>query len=177
MNSINVHECRYDPCIFRCYDSLCNLCGILCTHVDDFLFAGSSWFIDNVITPLKEKFSIRTESAGAFEYLGLRVVQKKDFSITVNLNEYVEGIETININPARKSCKNEPLTRKEKRALRSLVGQLGWISGQTRPDLAFDYCDLSSRVKNATVKDLFHANKVIAKALFEPHLRGIPKIP
>ena len=56
------------------------------------------------------------------------------------------------------------LLKKEKRALRSLIGQIGWIAGQTRPDLLFDYCDLSSRVKNGTIKDLFHANKVVAKA-------------
>ena len=45
LNSIGVNECRYDPCIFRCYGALGNLCGILCTHVDDFLFAGTSWYV------------------------------------------------------------------------------------------------------------------------------------
>ena len=167
LNNIGVYECRFDPCIFRCYDAKGNLCGILCTHVDDFLFAGTSGFINNVIEPLKRKFSIRTEAAGAFEYLGLRVVQNDDFSITVDQIEYVESMEEIFIDPSRKSAKDEPLSKKEKRSLRSLIGQLGWVSGQTRPDLAFDYCDLSSRVKTATVKDLFHANKVVAKAKSE----------
>ena len=63
LNSLGVNECRYDPCISCCYDDQGNLCGILCTHVDDFLFAGTSWFIENVINPLKAKFSIRTEGA------------------------------------------------------------------------------------------------------------------
>ena len=58
------------------------------------------------------------------------------------------------------------MTKKEKHTLRSWIGQIGWVSGQTRPALVFDYCDLSlsSCVKNGTVKDLFHANKVMAKA-------------
>ena len=51
--------------------------------------------------------------------------------------------------------------------LRSVIGQLGWIAGQTRPDLAFDLCDLSSRIKNATVQDLLRANKVVIKAKSE----------
>ena len=111
---------------------------------------GTSWFIENVIVPLKMQFSIRTEAAGAFEYLGLRVTQNDDFSITIDQNEYIETLQELSIDPARKSAKDEPLHKKEKKALRSLVGQIGWVSGQTRPDLAFDYCHLSSRVKHAT---------------------------
>ena len=129
LNGLGVYECRYDPCILCCYDDQRKLCGILCTHVDDFLFAGTSGFKENVIDPLKCKFSIRTEAAGAFEYLGLRVIQHKDFSITIDQHEYVDLIEAIHIEPSRRSCKNELLLKKEKRALRSLIGQLGWIAG------------------------------------------------
>ena len=113
------------------------------------------------------QFSIRTEAAGAFEYVGLRVIQNDDFSITIDQNEYMETLQELPIDPARKSAKDEPLHKKEKKALGSLVGKIGWVSGQTRPDLAFDYCDLNSRVKHATIKDLYHANKVVAKAKME----------
>ena len=59
------------------------------------------------------QFSIRTEAAGAFEYVGLRVIQN---------DEYIETLQELSIDPARKSAKDEPLHKKEKKALRSLVG-------------------------------------------------------
>ena len=50
---------------------------------------------------------------------------------------------------------------KEKKALRSAIGQLNWLATQTRPDLAFAVSDLGSDQKNATVKHLIKANKLI----------------
>ena len=34
--------------------------------------------------------------------------------------------------------------------LKTVIGQLGWITGQTRPDLASETCILSCNSKNAT---------------------------
>ena len=51
---------------------------------------------------------------------------------------------------------------------RSVIGQLGWAAGQTRPDDAFDCCELSSSVKHATIEDLLRANKVLSRAKSEP---------
>ena len=85
-------------------------------------------------------------------------------SISLDQVEYISTLQEIVVDPKRKMLKEAPLLEKEKESLRTLIGQIGWVSGQTRPDLAYDLCDLSRHVKNATVKDLFHANKVVAKA-------------
>ena len=53
---------------------------------------------------------------------------------------------------------------KEKRELKAIAGQISWIATQTRPDLAYDACEISTSVKNATVEDVMQANKVIRKA-------------
>ena len=63
--------------------------------------------------------------------------------------------------------KNSPLTYEELKDYRILIGQLGWVAGQRRKDLSFDVCDLSSKVKHATVNDLLRANKVLKKAKSE----------
>ena len=63
--------------------------------------------------------------------------------------------------------KDSVLTTKELQQYRTLIGQIGWLAGQTRPDLAFDVGNLSGCVKNATVKDVLRANKVLRKAKTE----------
>ena len=45
--------------------------------------------------------------------------------------------------------------------MRSKIGQLLWISSQTRPDISYSTCQLATRVKRGTVKDLLEAKKVI----------------
>ena len=53
---------------------------------------------------------------------------------------------------------------KEKQDLQVLAGQLNRISSQTRPDLAFDACEVNTSTKGATYEDLKKANKAIRKA-------------
>ena len=54
-----------------------------------------------------------------------------------------------------------PLTDKERDLLRSKIGPLLWISSQTRPDISYSTCQLATRLKSGTVKDLSEVNKVI----------------
>ena len=46
-----------DPSVFV-WHSNAMLDGILCTHVDDFLFGGTQIFLENIIAPLKQIFTI-----------------------------------------------------------------------------------------------------------------------
>ena len=59
------------------------------------------------------------------------------------------------------------MNENELKQFRSVIGQLGWAAGQTRPDIAFDCCELSSSVKHATIEDLLRANKVLSRAKSE----------
>ena len=56
---------------------------------------------------------------------------------------------------------------KKKMITRTLVGQLGWITGQTRPDLAFEVCQLSSILNHSKVDSILKANKLLLKAKSE----------
>ena len=55
------------------------------------------------------------------------------------------------------------LSSSEKTEYRSLVGQLNWIGTQTRPDILFDVCDLSTSFKTAKIEDLLRLNKVLSR--------------
>ena len=51
----------------------------------------------------------------------------------------------------------------EKQQFRSLTGQLNWISGQTRPDIAYESCKASLVFKEAKLGDALKANKAVRK--------------
>ena len=52
----------------------------------------------------------------------------------------------------------------EKREIKSKVEELLWASLMTRPDLSFEINNISSSIKNATVKTIKDVNNVISRA-------------
>ena len=56
------------------------------------------------------------------------------------------------------------LDSKETCELQAITGQINWITTQTKPDLVYDACEISTSVKNAKVEDVMQANKVVRKA-------------
>ena len=55
------------------------------------------------------------------------------------------------------------LTETEAQRFQTLAGQLNWTSSQTRPDISYQPCEVSTSIKHATVCDLKTANKYIRK--------------
>ena len=46
--------------------------------------------------------------------------------------------------------------------LKSTIGKLIWTSDQTRPNISLNVCHLASNLKNSTLADIKHLNKVIS---------------
>ena len=63
----------------------------------------------------------------------------------------------------RKFSKGSPLTTDEARQLRGLVAKSNRASIQTRPDISFGACEVSTSIKDAQIGDLVNANKNITK--------------
>ncbi|XP_057305251.1 uncharacterized protein LOC130642182 [Hydractinia symbiolongicarpus] len=151
--------CTYDPAVFYWY-RVKQITGIVVCHVDDFVYGGSPAFHKEVIAKLFETFKISTQSSSTFKYLGLDVDQCKS-KIKINQVSYIESLITVNI---ENDVNNErKLTSKEKTMLRLLSGQIAWVAGQTRPDVAYDSCQTSNYGKEPTVQNLKDANKIIRK--------------
>lgn len=137
--------------------------GVVCTYVDDFLWAGTPVFKKQVIDKLCHTFLIGSTETKAFKYVGLNIISYKDGSKTIDQFQYASTLTPIAISRQRANMKSSELSETERAEYRALVGQLNWIATHSRPDIAFDVCELSVASKRATVADLLQLNKVIAR--------------
>ena len=157
--SLNVTKCKVENAFYVWYNNGM-VEGIICIYVDDFLWAGTNAFERMVIKKLKQRFLIGSSASKSFTYLGLRINSLQD-GIFVDQTEYISSLHKIEINTTRASQKSSKLTTAEESDYRSLVGQLNWIATQTRPDVAFDTCELSTAAQSATVENILKLNKLL----------------
>ena len=121
-------------------------------------------------------YSISSKAAQELNYLGLHVTQKGDFGVLIDQVAYIQSIEPLEISIGRRALKSDFCTTAESSQFRRLVGKLNWVSTQTRPDISFDVCMLSSVMKKPQVSDLILANKVLLKAKDTPLSISFPAL-
>ena len=149
-----------------------SLSGVIAGHVDDFFWAGTEHFKQQIIDPIRNMFNISSDLQDSFKFLGLFVNQTPG-GITVNQHAYAKNIKTIN---DIKGNKSRLLNEAEKEQLRSVIGQLSWLGNQTRPDISSNVCQLSGAYKEATVSDIVFTNKTIRKTVSDDVSLKFPKL-
>ena len=164
---------KADPTVYYFYSD--SLEGLMISHVDDFIWAGTVNFQTIIIEKVKSTFSISAESSTAFKYLGIDLFQDER-GIFVSLAKYTKELEEIKIENDRKKDNNQPLTGAEKTELRSIIGKLNWLAREARPDLSYSVSILASKLKNATVQDIIHVNKVIRQCKVTDICLYFPKL-
>ena len=147
-----------DPSLFYSKGEDGELQGILVSHIDDFLHTGTSEFESNVIKKLGERFLAGKVAGEQFIYIGFQIHQVKE-GITLDQNNYVNSINIEKVKPQRASQKHFDLSMNEHTQLRSLAGKLNWAVQGTRPDMAYDLVEISTKFKNAQVVDLLQVIK------------------
>ena len=153
----------FDNALFLWHDQKGDLQGILASHVDDFMFGGTEWFLSNVVNEVKKTFLISSHELGSFKFLGLNIVQSSD-CITMDQEQYISNkVEPIPVSSSRGRMNNAELNSDERSDLKRLSGQMLWASTQTRPDVSFETCVMSNMGKHPTVKKLHEANKALTK--------------
>ena len=68
------------------------------------------------------------------------------------------------------------LTPNEKTLYNSIVGQLNWVAGNSRPDISFAVCESSTKFTHATVAGIIHDNKIIRKVKSSRSFIQFPKL-
>ena len=107
---------------------------------DDFMNGGTSYLKDQVINKFREAIIIGTGASTPLKYIGLNVQQDMS-EIVVHQQFYLDEIEKCEVDL---KDKRRSLNADENHFYRSLVGQLNWLATQSRPDIAFDVCRMSS---------------------------------
>ena len=71
--------------------------------------------------------------------------------------------ENETVDPKRATDKKEILTTQEQKLYRQLVGQLNWAVQGSRPDMAFEMINMSTKLKQGTVENLVRVIKKISR--------------
>ena len=124
--------------VFHYHDSNI-LIGMIAINVDDFLWSGTNDFETNFISKLQNMFMIGKENQSSFQYLGINFMEN-DSKINSDQINYAENLKPIN------HIQNKTDT---KDLLQSHIRKLLCMSSQTRPDIAFDVCQLGTNFKNS----------------------------
>lgn len=144
MKKLSFKQSRFDPALFYDKDKKTGkLRGLIGTHVDDFLIAGNDEWRENIISNIKTEFLLGTIEEKDFLYCGHRIRQFGD-RMTLDRDEFAEKVVPLIINPARRRQGDDKVTGKERQAIRSYAGKLGWLGRTTRPEL------LVSQIKAST---------------------------
>lgn len=158
--SLGCTQSKLDPAMFMRIENGC-LSGIICCHIDDFLHAGNKYF-ETVINKLHTRFLAGKIEDGDFKYIGFRITQQVD-GITLDQTGYISNLDHPQLEPGRASQKLDQLNPKEQTLYQRIVGQLNWTVQGSRPDLAFEMIDMSTKLNQATVGDLMRAIKTIGR--------------
>ena len=151
------------------------LSGIVCIYVDDFCWAGDAKFERVVIDKMYDEFLVGSSSSKTFKYIGIEIEQDEQ-DIMVHQSSYVKTLSPLLIKHSNNRSRSDDLQEDEKKEYRAIVGQLNWISTQTRPDISYDVCELSSFFKTAKVDDALRLNKVVKKAKANHVILKYPKL-
>ena len=103
---------------------------------------------------LLRTFTIGSKFSQAFTYLGIEIDQNYNKSIAIHQNNYARAIQPILLTTNQLTEKDLKIPQEGISAVRSLVGQLNWLSGISRFDISFDTCNIQQHenTKSATWK-------------------------
>jgi hypothetical protein len=107
---------------------------------------------------LRTRFVAGKIEEKTFSYVGFQIHQDKK-GIILDHSAYMEKIDNTTIEPPRAAMKQDVLNTSEQTLYRKLIGQINWAVQVSRPDMAFEMIDMSTKLKEGTVAHLIRAIK------------------
>ena len=138
------------------------LIGIVALHVDDFLHAGNDFFNKVIMPQVLSCFKVGKSETKEFMYTGFFMKQTEQ-GVRIDQDKYVKNVKIPVVDPQLLKDKKREMTLEELTLLRQLTGVVNWTARATRPDLAFEMIDLSTKFKGGIVDDLIKAKNVAAR--------------
>jgi len=94
---------------------------------------------------------------------GIRVLQHKDFSFSWNMNEYAAKMQPIQV-PRGYMSQTTEITDEIMSQVMSCNGQIGWIGGNGRPDLAAGHSIIAGQYKDRKPQLVADCNQCVKQA-------------
>eukprot|EP00434_Breviolum_minutum_P011223 symbB.v1.2.009904.t1/scaffold605.1/size182108/4 len=148
-----------EPALFMLYEEE-KLCGIMASHVDDLITCGSGKKFDESLDKLTVELHLKKKE-GTFRFCGKNVVQDEDGKVTIEQVDAIECLDYLLVEKHRRKTPNAKLDEEEKSNFRALIGSMGWISRQTRPDVMVNVSVASQSMGSPTIKDFVELNKAV----------------
>ena len=137
-----------------------NLKGILITHVDDLFCAGEGEVYHQTLKSMETEIYLKIQHR-EFRFCGKNVKQLDDFTIELDQMDAIEAIDYMVLTKDRRAMANAPLTPAEVTSFRGLIGQMGWVTRQTRPDLMVNVSMAAQSMGSPKIKDVVALNKAV----------------
>ena len=116
------------------------------------------------IAQLCERFLAGSQHQENFKYVGYQISQNQSaHEIILSQDDYVANMEVCELPAERKLNKEDKASDSEQTSFRAMVGSINWVVQSTRPDLAFELTELSTRFQSCTVNDIIKAQKLIMR--------------
>ena len=140
---LGARQSRTDPALFLFFEIInktLQLVLALGVHVDDLIGTAMSGPGQRLLAKIRASFDFgewqTSESGGAIKYCGKSITVAADGSVTLCQTDFTKAIVIAPIPKWRAATPTAALTPKEVTELKSAIGSLQWLVGQTRPDLA-----------------------------------------
>ena len=137
-------------------------------HVDDLVCVGKPGIGDEILEKVRESFDfgdwhdLRNEDK--LVYGGKEITRLDDGGLALSQRSFVKALSLSPIPKWRSLMKDDALTQPEITELKSGIGCLHWLTGQTRPDLAAG-ASLNQGGSRPTVTHLIEVNKLLKEAM------------
>ena len=141
-------QCETDSCIWKIIDDKRKIKGTLGVYVDDLLFMACPEELEAAITAVRGVWECSAttyaEDVGGMGFCGIQIVQKGS-ELWIHQEKYVEELKTRypSLQPSAYLPDFKDLPEKEEvtpegvRRAQKVIGELQWLAGRTRPDIAY----------------------------------------
>ena len=136
------------------------LVGVLASHVDDLITCGTGKKYQDSMTKLTDVIHLKKKE-GTFRFCGKNVVQEPGGNVSLEQVDAIECLEYQTLDKNRRKAPSLSLTEAEKSDFRALIGSLGWITRQTRPDVMVNVSMASQTMGNPKIQDVVALNKAV----------------
>ena len=93
LKEMGLVQSKLDPAVFYQKNKAGEVVGIIGSHVDDFLIAGSTEWTDSMVKKIGSRFELGIVERHNFLYCGHRVKQDQAGNIQVDQQEYADAVK------------------------------------------------------------------------------------